>query len=526
MSLISLDNAKDSVVKSVNFKTLGVEYSEEFTLAVDAWVQDPVELQWVRNLPNGDDKNQFIIGDTTFTPDSDLDYYIVGSSDYFQRYAKIQSITDQGNGYSLITTISRSGDGEWDFGVENEQYSIYGFNGAGYGINIRATADPSGDNIQFSENIQITDVSFDYLRACVVANTSGTSRISVSNSILKNSLEGIKLYTDAIGLVNGPTNCQISNNRFDTIYERGIYVGENNNNMPSNIISSNNFFVNVGNDFGQYHANFSDSVSIGTAYPIIEFGSTGNLSTNDYFNRAKEAASAASSYYYNKNVSGPANIQTQNPTQTSVTGGNGSFEVFRFPITDTEQLVEVKYQMYTEYMSRKGTVSVNVRANSTSSQATSVSDTYFYTEEQTAFSEETTEMRAEPGSSYESLIIDEVQANVLLSAIYVQNINGGNSTYYITGSDAYLGYAAFVISIVDLGGGGPFQLITQSANPQFNYDPVTYPDERWTLLSADTPIFSTVVNSEKNYVILTCDTSAASVDRVFNIEYQSNIFQN
>jgi hypothetical protein len=169
-------------------------------------------------------------------------------------------------------------------------------------------------------------------------------------------------------------------------------------------------------------------------------------------------------------------------------------------------------------------VSLNLRAATTANSFASISDTYVYTEEQIPFSGDTTNMVAVPGSSFDSLIINNPATTATLAIIYNQNINGGNSSLYITGSNQFAGFAAYVTSIVDLGSGA-YQLVTQSANPQFDYSPNNYPAETWTLLTADTPIFSTVVNANKNYVTLVCDTSASSADRSFNIEFQTNIFQ-
>jgi hypothetical protein len=168
-------------------------------------------------------------------------------------------------------------------------------------------------------------------------------------------------------------------------------------------------------------------------------------------------------------------------------------------------------------------VTLNIRAVATATSAASISDTYVYTEEQTQYSGDTTDMTANPGSGYDTLLINSANTTTY-AALLAKNINGGNSNLYITGSDEFSGFAAYVVSLVDLGGGS-YQFITQSANPQFNYDPTLYPDETWSLLTASTPIFSSVPHISNNYFSLACDTSSSSANDYFNIEYQTNTFQ-
>lgn len=518
LSLISLDNVKDAVVKSVKFETLGVQYDDPFTITTTTNVTlDPTELA-------GSGFNVVTMGNTKFNPSQDGIYFITGSSAYLDKYARITSYSLNAGYYTMLTTSSF---GIMDFTEASEQYTIWQYDAAGSGISIRASYDPAGNNNQLSENIQITDSTFDYLGACIIANTSGTNRINVTNSRLMNSLEGIKLYTDSTSTVdNGPTNCQISNNRFENIYEKGLFVGSNPNGAQGNVTSAYNHYIQVGNGVEQYFNNVSDTNITSKSFPVIEFGSGGNLSTNDYFGRMDAATTATAniSFYYNKIVSGATNIQNQQARVGTVPGNTGIAPVVSFPITNTEQFIEVKYQMFNNSLSRKGTVSLNLRGNIFASAYASVSDTYVYTEEQTPFSGNTTNMVAGPGSAFDSLIIDDPATTATLAIIYNQNINGGNSSLYVTGSNQFAGFAAYVTSIVDLGGGA-YQLVTQSANPQFDYSPNSYPAETWTLLTADTPIFSTVVNTGSNYVTLVCDTSASSADRSFNIEFQTNIFQ-
>jgi hypothetical protein len=328
-------------------------------------------------------------------------------------------------------------------------------------------------------------------------------------------------------LHNGPLNCQISKNVFDTIFNSAIVVGKNPNKLPSNVVSSNNYFTQVGNGAEQSLMGVNDTTMSRTSYPIIEFVSLGNITTNDYFNRKHEAntATSSSSFFYNALVKGPTNLQDQAAISVAMPASTIT-NIVNFPITNTEQFIDVKYQMSNSYLSRKGTVSLNIRGDTTAENVASISDTYTYTEDQTAYSPSTSLLTASNGSSYDSLVIDapvNSSLNNILTTLST-TIDAGNSTLYITGSAKFVGLASYLIAVFSITS-STFQLLTQSASPQFNYDTTLNPAERWTLLSADTPVFGATVHTTSNYITLYCDTNSASSGALFDVTYQTNIFQ-
>jgi hypothetical protein len=344
--------------------------------------------------------------------------------------------------------------------------------------------------------------------------------------LFKNSISAIKFYAGSTATIaNGPTNCFISNNKYDTIYNQALYVDKNPNGVPSNVVSSNNYYVQVGNDVNQQHVlntTATDATMTLKAYPVIEFNSLGCTTTNDFFNRREEFLTVP---YKNVLVKGPTNIQDQ-LTRAVTVPGKSSTVLTHFPITGTEQFIEVKYQMTNSYLSRKGTVSLNIRGSTTTSTGyASVSDTYVYTEEQSPYGLATSSMSADNGSSYDVLYVSPAAGDVTaFNDLVAQNINGGSSIYYITGSLAYQGLAAYVISFTAVNS-STFAIVTQSANPQFNYDTVAYPTETWSILIADTPIFAATTNFASNSVALVSDTNGSSIDTSFNLEFQTNSFQ-
>jgi hypothetical protein len=309
-------------------------------------------------------------------------------------------------------------------------------------------------------------------------------------------------------------------------------VGSNPNNMPSNVISSYNYFTQVGNGLEQPTKGINDINIDHASYPIIQFDSQGNLSSNDFFNRAFVASTATTStyFFYNVLAKGTTNIQDQ--TSKTVTVPNNKLTpIVSFPITNTEQFIEVKYQMSNDFLSRKGIATLNIRANSTATSPVSVSDNYIYTEEQSPYNVSfTNNMTAAPSSSYDSLLIDASAApglQTIMDDLVSKNINGGNSTLYITGNSDFSGLASYVISITAYTS-STYQIVTQSSSPQFNYDPVTYPDERWSLLTADNPVFGVTMTTASNFVTLICDTTGVvNTNSVisYNITFQTDIFQ-
>ena len=425
-----------------------------------------------------------------------------------------------------------------DFGSSaSETYSIYRFAGGGKGVSIQTldqgSLNANSNNIPYSENTQISDCDFTGLYTGIVG-TSSIFKSVINNNTFRDSFQGIHLYTDSkVGTNNGPLSVQVTRNIFDTIYKSAIVVGNNPNNLPSNVVSSDNYYTQVGNGLEQPTKGFSDGNMDRAAYPLIEFNSQGNISSNDYFNRAFIASTGTTStyFFYNTLIKGAANIQDQ-AAKTVVALNNLQTKIVGFPITNSEQFIEIKYQLTNSFLSRKGTVSINVRGSLDSANAISVSDNYVYTEEQTSYAAATTNLVASPTSSFDYLLVTPVGGAGFSGALALldlsnKNINGGNSTLYVTGSDSFAGLASFVTGIVAVNS-GTFQIITQSSSPQFNYDPILYPDETWTLLSADTPIFGTITNRAKNYISLICDTTGAvntSSSITYDVTYQTNIFQ-
>jgi len=520
-SLLSLDNVRNAIVKSVKFS--GSTYTGFSTVLTGV------------STATGSTKNLFVAATGNYPGLLGLSpnetYVITGNSKYSTVTVQVSSFS-YANGFFRAFTTSSAAAIDMDFGSSTtEIYSVYRFGGGGQGVSIRTLDQGSlyanSNNIPYSENTQILDCDFGSLYTGIVG-TSSIFKSVINNNTFRNSFHGIQLYTNStVGTTNGPLNVQISRNIFDTVYKQAIVVGNNPNKLASNVISSNNYYTQVGNGLEQPTKGVSDTSINHVSYPLIDYGSQGNLSSDDYFNRSF-IASTTSTSFYNVLVKGTTNIQTQASNTITVPNARKT-SVVNFPITNQEQFIEIKYQMTNVFLSRKGIVSLNVRADINSSGSISVSDNYVYTEDQSPYDALTNNMQSAQYSSYDYLLITPTDPAVskILSDIVSKNINGGNSTLYVTGSNQFTGYAAFVTQVSALTS-ATFQIITQSSSPQLNYDPAIYPSERWSLLTADTPVFTSSVNQLLNYVTLIADTTGAvntGSSITYDITYQTNIFQ-
>ena len=177
--------------------------------------------------------------------------------------------------------------------------------------------------------------------------------------------------TNALTLANaGPMYARIVNNKFEQIYEQGIYVGAANSlRIPTNHISQNNSFVNVG-DRGD-----PEGATGGTS--VIKFATSGNASVNDYFGRyqyhnTKLGTIPDSTSTYYPLIDGRATIDLNSVSTATLTSAPGVDTLFsitpimRLPITGNEQHLMIKYQCtYNDWpgtnVNKAGTLHVYIR---------------------------------------------------------------------------------------------------------------------------------------------------------------------
>jgi hypothetical protein len=108
--------------------------------------------------------------------------------------------------------------------------------------------------------------------------------------------------------------------------------------------------------------------------PVLNFNAPGNVSLNDYFNRAD--CPYAVSYYYNPIANKNARIINNRTYNYSSPAGSTNDIVVNIPITGQDQLVTIEYQLSNSDMSRKGRLTMNIASDG----FVSVSDYFNYSE--------------------------------------------------------------------------------------------------------------------------------------------------
>lgn len=378
---------------------------------------------------------------------------------------------------------------------------------------------------------------------------------AVNGAISNVSVFGVSVGNNSTYTVGGaiygdgfsPTNGSIVHNRFQNIEDEGIYVDTDT--IRTNHLSSNNFFINVGNGYDQYQDYITTSA--GTT-SIIRFNANGNKSVNDYFYRRDFANSTTSAnFYYAPLIVGSTSLDDDSTyTSTIVTGTNF---LTKFVINGGDQLISIRYQLRTDgklsetantstqHLSRKGTMLLNISPTG----ITHLSDTYDFVDELEVWSTGTTNMVATQGNtgtatttgwsgSSENIFWTTATTRMPTSA---QIADLG--PWYLTGNDAYEGYAAQILARTgssSLGGTGNAAIFrTDSDNPKFNFAST---GTLWTLLRGNSsgPVFSIQsANINKNYISLIAVNSLPQAGTGFNqrftatntyiFEYQVNIVQ-
>jgi hypothetical protein len=229
--------------------------------------------------------------------------------------------------------------------------------GPGYtGIDIR------GYNACTSENILIDNCQFEGLYYDVKSNYD-TNHIVIQNNSFKYSTYGIAFNTATnVVATSGPTYARIVNNKFQNIYNQGIYIGPNQNGAPTNHVSENNSFIRVGDQGVTEGSN-----SVGTS--VIKFETRGNSSVNDYFGREHfHNRNFGSTYTYYPLIDGRTTIDL-NSVSTATLAAFTSTTIMRLPITGNAQFLSLKYNCtsYDTTINKMGTLQIYIRPGATPS---------------------------------------------------------------------------------------------------------------------------------------------------------------
>ena len=231
------------------------------------------------------------------------------------------------------------------------------------GINIR------GYGVNTSENILIDNCQFTGLHYDITSNYD-TNHIVIQNSSFSQSKYSIAFSTVTNLLAtSGPTYARIINNKFQDIYNQGIYVGENSTGVPTNHVSENNAFVRVGDQGTE-----EGSTSLGTS--VIKFVAKGNASVNDTFGRQqyhdkKLGTSPTSTSTYYPLIDGKATIDPNSASTATLAAlawvdtAFTATPIMRLPITGNAQHLSIKYQCVGTNINKSGTLQIYIRAGAT-----------------------------------------------------------------------------------------------------------------------------------------------------------------
>jgi hypothetical protein len=234
----------------------------------------------------------------------------------------------------------------------------------GTGISIRGTRLPGVNQTIMARNITVENCQFDSIGTAIIGNGSVINS-TIENNSFNNLYKGITLTTATFNNeLIGPNNFIIFNNKFDNIVQSGL-VAETSTNR-ANHVSENNIYNQVGNGVG-----LNDNITV-AASPVIGFYAQGCRSINDQFSRAEFAVGASGSFYYNPLVAGVAFIDNTSIVNKNIT--NGVSSIFKVPLTNEDQMVTLRYELFDNNYSRKGNMLINI----TKDNDGSVSDYYNY----------------------------------------------------------------------------------------------------------------------------------------------------
>jgi hypothetical protein len=236
----------------------------------------------------------------------------------------------------------------------HHSYSLGTFADPGYtGIDIRGYTDVTSENILI-DKCEFTGLYYD------IKSNYDTNHVIIQNNNFNFSSYGIGLSTATNLLAStGPKYFRMINNKFQSIEHQAIYIGANSTGEPTNHVSENNSFVNVGTEGG--------GTDLYGRTPVITFATPGNASVNDYFDRQRyHDANFGSTATYYPLIDGRATIDL-NSVSTATLAANTSTTIMRLPITGNAQYLEIKYQCIGTDINKAGNLKIYIRPGETPS---------------------------------------------------------------------------------------------------------------------------------------------------------------
>lgn len=213
-------------------------------------------------------------------------------------------------------------------------------------LNALSTAVTCSGNI--FENISINGHAYGFKSKYDIVNNNW------DKCNLRNCAFGFYLGVDTIlgssGQLTGPSNNTISNSIFNDIDNEAIWIENGSNN-----VSSSNKFYAVGNEGGS---------SINPMHPVLRFGTYGNLSKDDWFQRSADLGYNLEYLFsvpFVPEVHGPVITQNSFTQYIRLTELGEPTKLVKFP-ADTARGIEIDYIYKSNEVQalRKGTIHITV----------------------------------------------------------------------------------------------------------------------------------------------------------------------
>jgi hypothetical protein len=437
------------------------------------------------------------------------------------------------------------GNFDWDSNVTTSTYN----SASAIGISIRGNYGSGvvGDTVP-CKNVYIENCKFSNIgTGTYIAGT--VVRPVITDNVYNRCIRGI--IVEAGNAYQGPSNGTITDNRFQNIEQQAILIKGYNTDQRSNFLSSNNYFINVGNgDVTQLSVdNISGRVgTVADSTSTIFFGPAGNKTVNDYFHRRDVAnATTNTDFYYSPLVVGSTSIDddstyTKNINTASSLSISSSTSITKFPVTGGDQYIKVRYLLTgTNWVTRlksglhrKGELDINL-TNAGNSQIT---DSYNYIDTLDEVSTGTIFATTATAQFPQVIMGQNIFAvNVTTYPKYNStNLDPADGTWFLTGTDPsnpYFGYSAQIIGRVAnsvlFNNSSVFDtnwnlFATDSAFPSFDFNR-NLGTITWSLLRANSSAiqFNTSLSTNSSYVNLIATNDSTST--IYTLEYQVNIVQ-
>jgi len=231
------------------------------------------------------------------------------------------------------------------------------FVSSGIGVSVRGSIGVDEGTV-ICRDIEITNCKFNMLNTAVLED-GNVSKTVIEKNEFTNVNQGIVATSTSSQM---PSDILVSKNKFRFVYNEAISVDNSTN--YTRVVSTENQYYYVGNQSSTPDQDVSSSTG-----PVLYFGSPGNVSVNDYFNRAD--CPYTTDFYYNPLVNANAKVINNRPYTDGIASNTTNQEILKIALTGQDQLVTIDYSI-----SRNGRLIMNISYDGYAS----VSDYYNYSE--------------------------------------------------------------------------------------------------------------------------------------------------